>query len=264
MSSFTARHSYLSHALFIQVFTDEFHLYTLGPFLSATAQLHPKVNIKQIVIALIDRLAAYAAREAENEDPEETKRQEEAAARRLAERVKQARLRQNQSQYSVTSDSATAVSNEWGSAPTSPVASEKPEPTSPTATVNGTTENGDGEKNGKGKEKATGEPEQVRKFRGIPENVKLFEVFWHQVVELIKVSFALHRVTAQCLTSLTFCYQARPDLSIQDITALLVSLTNLSLSCYPDRLEYVDQVLGFAAEKIKEFHDRYGYQISAR
>ena len=64
----------------IQVFTDEFHLHTLGPFLSATAQLHPKVNIKNIVISLIDRLAAYAAREAENEDPEETKRQEEAAA----------------------------------------------------------------------------------------------------------------------------------------------------------------------------------------
>ena len=27
----------------------------------------------------------------------------------------------------------------------------------------------------------------VRKFRGIPENVKLFEVFWQQIVELIKV-----------------------------------------------------------------------------
>lgn len=51
--------------------------------------------------------------------------------------------------------------------------------------------------------------------------------------------------------------QARPDLSIQDVTALLVSLTNLSLSCYPDRLEYVDQVLGFARGKIKEFADRY-------
>ena len=46
------------------------------------------MNIKQIVISLIDRLAAYAAREAENEDPEETKRQEEAAAKRLAEKVK--------------------------------------------------------------------------------------------------------------------------------------------------------------------------------
>jgi vacuolar protein sorting-associated protein 35 len=45
-------------------------------------------------------------------------------------------------------------------------------------------------------------------------------------------------------------------LSIQDITALLVSLTNLSLSCYPDRLEYVDQVLGFVHGKLKEYADR--------
>lgn len=28
---------------------------------------------------------------------------------------------------------------------------------------------------------------------------------------------------------------------------------NLSVSCYPDRLEYVDQILGFASEKIKDF-----------
>jgi vacuolar protein sorting-associated protein 35 len=34
-------------------------------------------------------------------------------------------------------------------------------------------------------------------------------------------------------------------------------LANLSLSCYPDRLEYVDQVLGFARQKIKEFSDRF-------
>ena len=40
---------------------DEFHLrlHTLGSFFSATAQLHPKVNIKKIDIALIDRLASY-------------------------------------------------------------------------------------------------------------------------------------------------------------------------------------------------------------
>ncbi|TBU56214.1 vacuolar protein sorting-associated protein 35 [Dichomitus squalens] len=226
----------------IQVFIDEFHLYTLGPFLSATAQLHPKVNIKQIVIALIDRLAAYAAREAENEDPEETKRQEEAAARRLAEKVKQARgLRHNdEGVSSPVSELTPTLNNEWGSPPTSPVAAEKPqEATSPVVNGNGTAEGGEGEKGGKDgkgkeKEKLEPEPEQVKKFRGVPENVKLFEVFWHQVVELIK---------------------ARPDLSIQDITALLVSLTNLSLSCYPDRLEYVDQILGFAAEKITEFKD---------
>ncbi|KAI9460118.1 vacuolar protein sorting-associated protein 35 [Lactarius psammicola] len=207
----------------IQVFTDEFHLHTLGPFLSATAQLQPKVNIKQIVIALIDRLAAHAAREAENEDAEEAKLQEEAAARRLADRVKAQRAR-------ARANGATSPVHEfknepgWGE-PTSP-ASSAPAEEKPASTGDG-----DGEKLDKGKEKV-GEP--VRKFRGVPENVKLFEVFWEQVVELIK---------------------ARPDLSIQDVTALLVSLTNLSLSCYPDRLEYVDKVLGFARDKIKEFAD---------
>ncbi|KAH9487244.1 Vacuolar protein sorting-associated protein 35 [Psilocybe cubensis] len=213
----------------IQVFTDEFHLHTLGPFLSATAQLHPKVNIKQIVIALIDRLASYAAREAENEDPEETKRQEEAAARRLAEKVKlqKARARENSAYRAASPTSPTSETNAWGATPTPATASstfeapKSPVPETPTS----------GDDAGKGKDK---EATPVRKFRGVPEDVQLFEVFWKQVVELIK---------------------ARPDLSIQDITALFVSLTNLSLSCYPDRLEYVDQVLGFAADKIKEYAD---------
>lgn len=214
----------------IQVFTDEFHLHTLGPFLSATAQLHPKVNIKQIVIALIDRLAAYAAREAESEDPEETKKQEEAAAKRLAEKVKaqKAKAKQNGGYQPSSPASSTSESNAWTS-PTSPVivastridsenVSAPPTPSTPSSEF-------------KGKEK---EGASVRKFRGVPENVQLFEVFWKQVVELIK---------------------ARPDLSIQDITALFVSLTNLSVSCYPDKLEYVDQILGFAAEKIKEYSE---------
>ncbi|KAF9466893.1 vacuolar protein sorting-associated protein 35 [Collybia nuda] len=213
----------------IQVFTDEFHLHTLGPFLSATAQLHPKVNIKQIVIALIDRLAAYAAREAESEDPDETKRQEEAAARRLAEKVKiqKARARENGAYHAA---SPTAESNAWGSVPPTPQTPSESDTQSPTSSSDLDGGFG-GHLQGKGKSK---EGSPVRKFRGVPEDVQLFEVFWKQVVELIK---------------------ARPDLSIQDITALLVSLTNLSLSCYPDRLEYVDQVLGFAAEKTKEFAD---------
>jgi vacuolar protein sorting-associated protein 35 len=46
----------------------------------------------------------------------------------------------------------------------------------------------DGEKKlEKGKEKESPEDAgPVKKFRGVPENVKLFEVFWHQIVELIK------------------------------------------------------------------------------
>lgn len=136
-----------------KVFTDEFHLRTLGPFLSATAQLHPKVNIKQIVIALIDRLAAYAAREAENDSPEEAKRREEQAAKRLAAKVEEQRDKLAQTDLD-----------------------EKVE---------------DGEVDEKVKEegadKSEKEEEETRNFRGIPEDVKLFEVFWHQVVELVKV-----------------------------------------------------------------------------
>ncbi|KAG2337358.1 vacuolar protein sorting-associated protein 35 [Suillus weaverae] len=205
----------------IQVFTDEFHLHTLGPFLSATAQLHPKVNIKLIVIALIDRLAAYAAREAENEDPEETKRQEEAAARRLADKVKvqKARVREN----GAAAGAPPSAEDAWDSA-VADTEKSMAEMEVGAETAAATATNGD----------STHDESPVRKFRGVPENVRLFEVFWKQVVELIK---------------------ARPDLSIQDITALLVSLTNLSLSCYPDRLEYVDQILGFAHDKIKEFSE---------
>lgn len=44
----------------IQVFPDEFHLQSLTPFLRACADLHQEVNIKHIIIALIDRLASFA------------------------------------------------------------------------------------------------------------------------------------------------------------------------------------------------------------
>ena len=150
----------------IQVFTDDFHLRTLGHFLSATAQLHPKVNIKQIVIALIDRLAAYAAREAENEDPEETRRQEEAAARRLAERVVRQRIRGN----SISS----GVDGGWRTETSTVSASTSGDSTTVVNAVD-----------------AIG-VDTVKKFRGIPEDVKLFEVFWHQVVELVKACFYSH------------------------------------------------------------------------
>lgn len=46
----------------IQVFPDEFHLLTLDPFLKSCAQLQPGVNVKNIIISLIDRLAAFNER----------------------------------------------------------------------------------------------------------------------------------------------------------------------------------------------------------
>lgn len=165
-----------------QVFLDEFHLHTLGPFLSATAQLQPKVNIKSIVIALIDRLAAYAAREAESEDPEETKRQEEAAARRLAEKVKIQKLRAREAHAAgVNGSFAGSSAGEWEAA-TSPVAATGPMTESTLAAAVASLDAAAAAN----EEKKDTAP--VKKFRGIPENVKLFEVFWLQVVELIKVS----------------------------------------------------------------------------
>ncbi|KAL5022144.1 hypothetical protein ScPMuIL_001299 [Solemya velum] len=47
----------------IQVFPDEFHLQSLSSFLRACAELHASVNVNNIIIALIDRLAQYAQNE---------------------------------------------------------------------------------------------------------------------------------------------------------------------------------------------------------
>lgn len=44
----------------IQVFPDDFHLQTLDMFLTTCGQLHEKVNVKDIIITLMTRLAAYA------------------------------------------------------------------------------------------------------------------------------------------------------------------------------------------------------------
>ena len=60
--------------------------------------------------------------------------------------------------------------------------------------------------------------------------MKLYEIFYDQVVNLVHAQ----------------------RLPIQDTTALLVSLANLALKIYPDRLEYVDQVLSYATEKVEQ------------
>lgn len=76
--------------------------------------------------------------------------------------------------------------NAWGASPTSPVAEKQQH--IPDEAANGATATAvDAEKAEKGKEK---EGSPVRKFRGVPEDVQLFEVFWKQVVELIKVSIS--------------------------------------------------------------------------
>lgn len=50
-----------------QVFPDEFHLQTLNPFLRACAELHQNVNVKNIIIALIDRWVTGGWKLSQNE-----------------------------------------------------------------------------------------------------------------------------------------------------------------------------------------------------
>lgn len=177
-----------------QVYPDDYHLRTLDQLLSAIAKLNPHVNVKQIVIQLIDRLANFAAREAENDSPEERARKEEDAAKTLAKKV--ASIRLNSTGFNSEEPGSTAEHSPQ----------EASQPSS-----------------------ATNE-----KFRGIPVDVKLFEIFWEQITSLVR---------------------ARPDLKIQDISAMLVSLCNLALSCYPANLEYVNQVLAYAEDKTVEHKD---------
>jgi vacuolar protein sorting-associated protein 35 len=153
-----------------QVFPDDFHLRTLQSFLSATAQLHPKVNVKHIIISLIDRLAAFATREAEGEEGDDAKQHREEKIRRIAEK----RKRQLQGiEVEETEVSTPATEHEELEA------EEKAEETVDQETAETEIQTAD---------IAEEEDADVKKIRGIPEDVELFVVFWGQIVELVKVS----------------------------------------------------------------------------
>ncbi|KAF2473457.1 vacuolar protein sorting-associated protein 35 [Lindgomyces ingoldianus] len=198
-----------------QVFPDEFHLHTLDQFLSATARLNPHVNVKAIVVGLMDRLAAYAQRESETETPEQRKKNEEESIEKLMEQLRIAKERKAEELVS-----KTAQPN--GNSLEEPHAGAEEASTTSSTTVVVEPEN----------ETETKELDgEIEKSRGIPKNVKLFEIFHEQVVTLVKMQ----------------------RLTIQDTIGLLVSLTNLALNVYPERLDYVDQVLSFANEKVSEY-----------
>lgn len=171
-----------------QVFPDEFHLHTLDQFLSATARLNPHVNVKAIVVGLMDRLSAYAQREAETESPEQRKKNEEVSIAKLLENMKLSKERkQNEPETSTQqngdSEVATTVAEEASIA-----SSTTAVPPSEAEIAESTEVDGE-------------------KHRGIPKNVKLFEIFHEQVVTLVKMQ----------------------RLTIQDTIGLFVSLANLAL-----------------------------------
>ncbi|KAF2007016.1 vacuolar protein sorting-associated protein 35 [Amniculicola lignicola CBS 123094] len=199
-----------------QVFPDEFHLHTLDQFLSATARLNPHVNVKAIVVGLMDRLSAYAQRESEAESPEQRQKTEEDSIAKLLEQLKIAKETKPVEPSSPTTQNGNAAEEPSSDAEAESIRSESTavaQPETPAA------------------EEEEEEAGEIEKSRGIPKNVKLFEIFHEQVATLVKMQ----------------------RLNIMDTIGLLVSLANLALNIYPDRLDYVDQVLAFATQKVSEY-----------
>jgi vacuolar protein sorting-associated protein 35 len=155
--------------------------------------------MKKIVIGLMDRLSSFAQRESESASPEDKQKAEEEAVVQMLEKA--------------------SLNKEKKPEPT-PVAEspqtngdEKEPPSEPPPAPTSETTNGD-------EAKAVGD-------------VKLYEIFYEQVVNIVKTR----------------------GLTIQDTMALLTSLVNLALNIYPDKLEYVDQVLAYASDKTTEYID---------
>lgn len=176
------------------------------------------MDLKKIVIGLMDRLSAYAARETETSvDPEQRKQTEEEAVTKLLENLKVA---EEAKKEAATAETEANAVKENG------VEQDSKEPEQSAEGMKGepaAQENGD--KNGE----AEGEEEKP----GVPADAKLYSIFYDQVVNLIKTR----------------------GLPIQDTMALLVSLVNLALNTYPDHLEYVDQILEFATKETAEYAD---------
>ena len=176
------------------MFPDEFHLNTLDQLLSAIARLNPHVNIKAIVIGLMDRLSSYAAREAESESPEDRKQTEEEATSRLIEqlRISKEEKKPKGEANGVDGEEPNGVQVVGDKATETPKTdADEQQPK-------------DSEVEAPPQEE---ESTPAKKSRGIPEDVKLYEIFYEQVVNLVNAQ----------------------RLHIQDTIALLVSLSNLAL-----------------------------------
>lgn len=150
------------------------------------------------MIGLMDRLSSYAARESELEPPEDRKKIEEDATIKLLEKLKIAK--EKQPEIKTVENASKKVNGEHTNGdkavdlPKSDAREEPNEEAEPA--VEATNEAVD-----------AAEQTPLKKKRGIPDNVKLYEIFYDQVTNLVNAQ----------------------RLHIQDTIALLVSLTNLAL-----------------------------------
>lgn len=145
-----------------KVFPDEFHLHTLDLLLSAIARLNPYVDLKKIVIGLMDRLSAFAARETESAaDPDTRKQREEEAVEKLLEKLKISEASKDEAAESAEASAAQENGVEKLSTEIPEDAEKKPEGEETTASTDGANPN-------------------------IPSDVALYSIFYDQVVNLIQ------------------------------------------------------------------------------
>lgn len=155
--------------------------------------------MKKIVIGLMDRLSSYAQRELEEEPSEVRQRAEEEATVQLLEKV---RISQEEAKPTDTNGSTENGAHTNGTAPE--------ESSRSSASTEDTVKTEDSETTVVGSE-----PKSPTK--ALTSNVRLFEIFYQQVVNLVKTR----------------------GLSIQDTLALLVSLANLALYVPLDQLSTI-------------------------
>lgn len=170
-----------------KVFPDEYHLHTLDQMLSAISRLNPHVDMKKIVIGLMDRLSTFAQRESENSSPQDKQKAEEEATVRLMERLRLSKDKKPELALEDGEGASAAQTNGTN-------VDEAPEAAESSISEATTAVNGDGAASKSPKAPSVAD-------------VKLFEIFYEQVVNLVKTR----------------------GLTIQDTMALLTSLVNLAL-----------------------------------
>ena len=185
----------------------------------------------------MDRLSAYATREAEAETPEERLRKEEEAARRLMERLnvdehpESAQSSQDPAGASKSPKLSSEAYPADGGRSKSPSANGEDKAVQPPET-------GEPESPKESAPPADAAEETQKPSKGIPDGVKLYEIFYNQVTNLVNVRAHTRQFShsaAEPHADFRVSSKAQ-NLPIQDIVALLVSLANLALKIYPDRL----------------------------
>jgi vacuolar protein sorting-associated protein 35 len=195
-----------------QVFPDEYHLNTLDQLLPAIARLNPHVNIKSIVVGIMSRLSNYAEADSEKPASEDRQKAEDEAIAALMEKTrldKEAKAAKEEASPQANGESDESKAGDESAKGAESIGDE--------STI--------------AAESNAGDDKTEPKKKGIPPNVKLFEIFYGQVAHLVQAQ----------------------RLPIPDTIALLVALSHLALNIYPSRLDYIDQVLSYANEKVNQF-----------